>query len=326
VLVLGSVSAARADPRSDSASDGSGARARELFIRGLDAIRAEQWAEAEHDLRLSNDLVARPSTLYNLALVVYKQGRLLESLEIATTLSRGDADATNARYRDYAGQLVERLLSDLPSLAFSVAPANAEISIDGRPLPGSGADRTVSVDPGLHEIAVTAFGYDGQRFSLVVPSGEQRAVDVSLVPVQAPASSVAGAESSPAGLDRGPTASPAPRGAASSSALVPWLVIGTGGALLGASLVTGILATRADDDFVERCPELRDCNPELRSLQGRVETLGTLSDVFLVAGGVTVLGGVTWKILAVQGRSEASLVPEAAIASNGARLRVRGAF
>jgi tetratricopeptide (TPR) repeat protein len=96
VLVVAAVLAvaelAGAEPEQDRpAPEGTPSeeeRARALFSEGIAKIRDENWREAESDLRRSYELVPRASTLYNLALVIFKQGRLTESLALASELIR----------------------------------------------------------------------------------------------------------------------------------------------------------------------------------------------------------------------------------------------
>src|SRR5690606_93054 len=126
------------------------ARARALFFEAVRLIELEQWSAAESALRRSEELVPRASTLYNLSLVAYKQGRLLESLEIVKSLLEGAMEGDDARYLRYARILVERVDKELPRVELTGAPTEAIVLVDGHAVSGSGTSRTLRIDPGSH--------------------------------------------------------------------------------------------------------------------------------------------------------------------------------
>jgi len=102
-------------------------------------------------------------------------------------------------------------------------------------------------------------------------------------------------------------------------------LLGSGGALLAAAGVTGILALNADAEFEEKCPALRDCDPRLESLQDRTETLATATDVLLVCGGLAVGGALVWLLLTRE-PSTSSARGSADVAVTAAGLTLRTTF
>jgi hypothetical protein len=54
--------------------------------------------------------------------------------------------------------------------------------------------------------------------------------------------------------------------------------------LLASAAVTGAVAWKADNDFVEACPTLRGCDPADRALMDRARSFATASDVLLGLG------------------------------------------
>ncbi|HLK35380.1 MAG TPA: hypothetical protein VKU41_01425 [Polyangiaceae bacterium] len=99
-LVLGACGASAQD-RAPSIDD----QARAAFVQGLDLLRGAQWVDAEASFRRSLALSPRPSASYDLAFVLYKQGRLRESAEVLQLLLTEPAGASDIRYRDYAATL-----------------------------------------------------------------------------------------------------------------------------------------------------------------------------------------------------------------------------
>jgi hypothetical protein len=299
-------------------------RARALFSAGIAKIRDENWREAESDFRRSYELVPRASTLYNLALVVFKQGRLTESLALASELIRTADPARDAKHRQNAATLIQRIEQQVSVVEVTVAPADAAITVDGHPAEGAGARRRLIIEPGRHRLEFSRAGYTAESMEMALSSGKERMIDVKLEPLEP--------SSPPAALrpDRPPAATgrsqgPALEHDAESRSITPWFIVGAGGALLGAAAVTGVLAKNADDDFVERCPELEKCNPKLEPLQTRARTLAVATDVLLVSGGVAVLSGLaSWYFTPEppQGKLRAA----AAVTPEGVELRLQSRF
>jgi tetratricopeptide (TPR) repeat protein len=197
------------------------AEAKAEFEKGLAALRADRWQEAELHFRRSLELVPRPSTTYDLAYVLFRQGRPGESIALLEALERDRSPEADA-YREFAAKLLPQVRADLQTEQPRVAPA-----------------KPVAVRPDA----------------------------------------------------------PPPPASSDSTPVAPWIVAGTGGALLIAGAVTGALALAADHDLNEKCPGNRDCDPSLESLQNRAVVLGTTTDVLLITGGVLVAGGLTWHFL-----------------------------
>lgn len=195
--------------------------ARAEFEKGLEALRNDRWPEAERHFRRSLELVPRPSTTYDLAYVLFRQGRPKESLALLEALER-DRSPEAEHYREFAAKLLPQVRADLEPDHPRVAPA-----------------APVTVPP-------------------VVPP---------------------------------------PPASSDGSSVAPWVVAGTGGALLIAGAVTGALALAADHELKQGCPDNHDCNPSLEPTRDRALLLGTTTDVLLITGGVLVAGGLTWHFL-----------------------------
>ena len=318
---------AGAEPEDRPAPEGTPSeeeRARALFSAGIAKIRDENWREAESDLRRSYELVQRASTLYNLALVVFKQGRLTESLALASELIRMADPARDAKHRQNAATLIERIEQQLSVVEVTVAPADAAITVDGLPAEGVGARRRLIIEPGRHRLGFSRAGYTAESMEMALSSGKERMIDVKLEPVEPAAPRAAPSPDRPPAAQGRSRALPAIEHHSGRS-MVPWFIVGAGGALLGAAAVTGVMAKKADDDFVERCPELEDCSPELERLQTQAWTLAVATDVLLVSGGVAVLSGLaSWYFTPEppQGKLRAA----AAVTPQGVELRLQSGF
>jgi tetratricopeptide (TPR) repeat protein len=265
--------------------------ARLAFQEGLELLRLDQWASAEMKFRRSLALVPRQSTLYNLAFVLFKEGRprkSLETLDRVRLLAVTD-NARDPRYTEYAEALRPHVLAQVATLQLVVHPPDASVWVDGELAPQTGPQRTVPVDPGVHHVEASARGFIATRQDLVARAGAEIERRIALAPELRETASAVVLPS---------TALPErPRGRSFLGSAGPWLTIGVGGALLVSGVVTGILAKRADDDFARDCPTLINCDPALRQTRDDANRLARITDVLVVSGAVVVVGGVSWRLL-----------------------------
>ena len=187
----------RAQDAEAEVSASSLAEARSLFERGLAAADAERWGQAVELFRRASEIVERPSIVFNLGQALMRLG---QSTEARAALERfvAIADASADREDILAAQ---RLLAELEAtqgtLDLSIEPADAIVELDGAPIAGSGAERTLTLDPGRHRLAITSPGHRPDRFevSVIAGSHERRSAILERLPsrpatlvVHAPAS------------------------------------------------------------------------------------------------------------------------------------------
>jgi hypothetical protein len=120
----------------------------------------------------------------------------------------------------------------------TVAPADAAITLDGHSAEGVGARRRLIIEPGRHRLEFWRAGYTAESMEMALSSGKERMIDVKLERVE---------ESAPTAAlrpDRPPAARDRSRGLSalehdSGRSIAPWIIVGAGGALLSAAVVTG---------------------------------------------------------------------------------------
>ncbi|MFK8003141.1 MAG: hypothetical protein AB8H86_26460 [Polyangiales bacterium] len=78
--------------------------------------------------------------------------------------------------------------------------------------------------------------------------------------------------------------------------VVPWVLVGTGAAMVVAGAVTGVLALSAQSDRDALC-ENNLCVGDFESVQERGRTLALTTDVLLFGGVALAAGGVLWLLL-----------------------------
>jgi hypothetical protein len=265
------------------------AEAKRAFEDGLGLLRAGQWVDAETSFRRSLALSPRPSASYDLAFVLYTQGRARESAEILRRLLTAPASTPDTRYREYAGVLLAEVVAQhLSTLRIVVDPPTADIRIDGAITTPGGAARTMQLDLGTHELQVSAPGFVAQRLHLIAEPRAEIERRIALAPLRLGAGDGAAARQ---------RASAPREGQLPLLRLVPWAAVGLGGAILAGAAVTGVLAKEADDAFGRACPSFQHCDPSLVSTRDKAVVLGHVTDALLVSGGALVAGGITWRVL-----------------------------
>jgi len=278
VLIAALLAASLASARAQDATSAADSEARSAFERGLTELRAESWVEAEQAFRRSLSLVPRPSAQYNLAFVLFKQGRMRESADCLRELARQTEGNLDASFRESSEALLSEVLSHLAMLYIRVEPDHAQLTLDGRATPLAGAERALSIDPGGHRVTLSARGYMTRTLSLVAQAGGTTREVVELVPLEVKSTT------------------PAPHDSALARS-GPWLTAGLGAAaLIAAGVVYGV-AKHADDEFSARCPSHRDCDPQLVASRDNVVHLRTASEVLAISGGVLIATGISWQLM-----------------------------
>lgn len=133
-------------------------RAKREFEAGIQALEKNRWASAESHLRRSLALVPRRRTLYDLAVALYMQHRLVECKALLDQVLRSSEEDGDTRYQQNATHLRDRVQAELSTLRLVVTPPTAEVRIDAEATAANGAERVLQVAPGRHEAEVFAPG------------------------------------------------------------------------------------------------------------------------------------------------------------------------
>jgi tetratricopeptide (TPR) repeat protein len=116
------------------------------------------------------------------------------------------------------------------------------------------------------------------------------------------------------------TEPPAPK----RSIVLPLVLIGTGGAMVIGSVVTGLMASSAQSELEEMCPTRMNCPAGLEDTQSKGQTMALLTDILLF-GGVAVAGAGA-ALWVFGGSSEDEPQASAACAPGGCAASVRLRF
>ncbi len=281
-------------------------RARELFKLGAASARQERWLEALQAFEQSILLHPHPSTAYNIGYCERALGHYTRALR-AFRQALAAPPATSGlspQQRTEALQYQQEAELKLAKLRVTLHPANASITVDGRPLavvphaselvleagvldPGKGvpppdAHFVLWIDPGSHTFALEAPGHRAEVVTYRFVTGSTRKLVLRLQP--------AGATDAPG------KPMPEPERAYWSQKRV-WAVGLAGASVASAGVATffGIRAATRWDRAQDACPDASRC-PDDRgaSLSASARRDGNLATVAVAAAagafaGATVL-------------------------------------
>lgn len=122
-----------------------------------------------------------------------------------------------------------------------------------------------------------------------------------------------------------------PARAAPAGPVVPWVLLGVGGAALAGGALTGVLALRGVSDLESRCPD-DECPPDsdYESKKSSTKGLAVTTDVLLIGGGAVAAAGAGWLLFGPKPGAKAAqaggVVGGAACAPAGCAAVLRGHF
>ena len=204
-----------APPARAQLSDTERAGARELFKQGDQLQRAGHFAEALDKFQRAQQVFAAPTNLLRIAECEAALGRLVESTEayrevLRSPLTPGAPPAFQAAV-DQAKAELSQVEPRVPRLVVQVQPAsvqNAQMQIDGQNVSGALIGEPMSLDAGVHKIAVLAPGYSGTEQQVELKEHDSKTVALTLTPNPAAAPGAASPPGPPPVLDGTPPPPP----------------------------------------------------------------------------------------------------------------------
>lgn len=273
-------SVARAD-----VSDADRATARALAVEGQAALDRKDHAVALDRFGRADALIHAPSLLIGVARAQVGLGHLVAAQEVYNRILRegvaaGAPEPFFVALEDAKREL-EALAPRVPSVTIVVkGPAAPEVTLDDQPVPVAALGARRPVDPGTRVIRASAPGFAPGEVKLTIGEGTHETATVALQRSAAPA-----APAVPAVLAAAPD-----EGGGPSRATLGIVALGVGGAGLALGAVTGILAITKHADLEDQCGG-DPCAPEHQGDVDSYHTLGTLSTIGFIAGGVGIGAG-----------------------------------
>ncbi len=275
-------------------------RARVLAQEGGDLLDAKKYAEAL-------DRVTRAEQIYHAATNVLMMAQAHEGLgHLATALSFYEKLAAEPlppaapraflEAQQVGKERIRALLAQVPSILVVVrgldAGEVAQVRIDGEPYAlDSGAAKRA--DPGPHVVEVTSSAHPRLERTVTLPN--QGGVVTVEMPLSAPR---AGSTPSGAQTEAAPPP-PAETGQttqARGSLALPLFAFGVGAVGIGVGAVTGAMSLSNVSDLRSHCPN-NQCPPSQQSEIDSTKTLGVVSTVGFVVGGVGAAAGAVLLLL-----------------------------
>lgn len=299
ILLAGSARASEPSGPSDAAR---AATAEQLFREGVALLQRGELREACAKLEKSQAVDPSAGTLLNLADCYERSGRIAS----AWATFHAAARAAHERHRDDWERLARRHASSLEPrlkrLRFErVSPvAMMTVTLDGIALGDAGWTSELPIDPGAHEVEVSAAGHLPWRHSLVVDD----AAGTIVLPVPAlqkaltkeaqerPESQATSPPEAESRVVRSTTRSPVAR-------TVGVVSVVTGLAAAATSLVLWRVSASKRDDVTSECPAYPRCpsslDPEARarlaSTNDAALDLAHASTASAIGGAVLVAAG-----------------------------------
>ncbi len=263
-----------------------------LFDRGLADMQAGKFESGCPALAESFRLDARAGTLFTLAECESKSGRIASAfvhyedyLSRFAAMSRDEQGRQRGRDK-IADKQVALLKPDLPQLTIRLPDGTTGMTVtrDGVALGAASIGVAMPVDPGAHTIVVRNTDGAELEHHVEIARAEKKTIDIVPPPKKIAALDLAHA--------------PSPPEVAAPTSLRPWAyaTLGAGVVGIGIGAVTGGLVLGKKDTIGAHCVELA-CDTTGKQAADAAQTLGTISTVSFVAGGVFAVVSVVLFVL-----------------------------
>lgn len=260
-------------------------------------LHANDYPRAIEAIGKANDLMHVPTTGLALAKAHLAAGHLIEARDAAIAAEKLPREDREPKVfdaaRKQAAELARELKPRIPTVRLRIEGTATKIVVDGTEVPPSIAGEPIAMNPGKHTIVATGDAGDARAEPELA---EREAKDVALV---------LGHEAEPPSRPRPVPKATTPlddRQHGTRTPLAKGLVYGGLGAGilgLGAGAVTGVMTLSRASKVDPQCAN-DVCAPSARSDLDRAQTLGTLSTVAFVVGGVGIAAGVVGLLLPKQ--------------------------
>ncbi len=259
-----------------------------LFQEGRRLLLAGQTDEACSRFTESYAMVASSGTLLNLALCHQTQGKTATAwneYRAAARLARNQGREDRASVADDKARALEAKLARVTTNAVEAAPG-LRVATEAGALGEGALGADVPIDPGTHQVIVTAPGHLPWTTTLEVKEGDQLTVDIPRLEAQLLPQAPAPVGLTASGGDDGPSA---PRRSSLS------LYLGGGGAV---AVVAGTVIWSVAYAKLQSAKEVCTVGCTESDRDARISEIGTLKDIavaaWIVGGGLAVASGVTY--------------------------------
>jgi hypothetical protein len=277
------------------ASEADIAQARALGEQASNAFNAGNYAESEKLWAAAGKLYPKAPTLsLGLARAAAKNGHVVLAQEQYNKIIRewGNVASPPPAFKD-ALEAAQREVGDVSKRVASVTinveggATNPTVTVDGVGVPAAALGLRRPVDPGQHTVHAEAQGYKGADAPFQVAEGGTAIATLKLE--KAPEAQPVAGGAPPPGGDYS-----SPKAGGGSNKTLAIVALGVGGAGLVFGTITGLIAVGKHGDLKDSCPDGK-CPSDKQSDIDSYKTMGTLSTVGFIVGGVGIAAGaVLW--------------------------------
>jgi Tetratricopeptide repeat len=179
VLQLSSPQLAAGQTRGASSASAEDGEYRSVIEEALAEYNRGNWEEAAALFERAHRLNPSARTLRGMGLTAYEARRYVDAIRyLADALSETRRPLTQAQ-RDEVSSTLERARRFVAHLRLNIGPAEAKVTINGRPAePDAKGD--VTTDPGLLDVEISADGYESALRRVRLTAGGQEELNVQL--------------------------------------------------------------------------------------------------------------------------------------------------
>lgn len=260
---------------------------------GKARLRANDYPRAIEAIGKANDLMHVPTTALALAKAHLAAGHLVEARDVAIAAERLPREDREPKVfeaaRKQAAELARELKPRIPTVRLRVEGAATRIVVDGIEVPLSIAGEPIAMNPGKRTIVAAG---DAGEARAEVDLAEREAKEVALVlghDVEPPPRPAPVVKATPADEQQHGARTPVATGLVYGG-------FGVGILGLGAGAITGAMTLSRANGVEPQCAN-DICAPTARGDLDRARTLGTISTVAFIVGGVGIAAGVVGLLL-----------------------------
>jgi len=224
------------------------------------------FPEARAAFSRAHELYPNARTLRGMGMSAFEARDYVEAIDLLSAAAESAEQPLTEAQRLEARQVIERAKGYVSTVEVELLPPGAALAVDGQPVQLEQGQ--LVLNPGDYQVQARAEGREPVTLTISAEAGRSTTITISLPRTNSGDRATDAAERS----------------------VWPYVVGGTGVALLVASAITGALSAGAEDDLRESC-DTGTCDEDARD-SGK--TMQVATNVLLPLGGALLVGGVVW--------------------------------
>jgi len=263
---------------------------KDLIRKALQEYELGNWAEAKVFFSDAHTLFPNARTLRGLALTSYALRDYVQAISYFEQSLTNPVQPLSPQLQTGAREFLEQAKRFVARVKLNVEPASASLRIDDAAVtPDAGG--TIQLNPGQHELVVSAPGYDTLTRRWQVEAGARSELNLQLRSQAAPAPPLVAAAPA-AAISSEQAAAPTQPQDEGGGSVGPWILVGVSGALaIGGGVLLGV--TASDISSVEDAEKNTPWS-EVESAYERAPAYSAAGFAMLGVGVAGVAIGLAW--------------------------------